>query len=209
MESGPITDRRTALSGDGQSPGPTSGFEEALVELLGELGEDPRREGLLRTPARVRRMLDELTAGYRVDVDELINGAIFEGAYDDMVVLRDIEFFSLCEHHLLPFWGRVHVGYLPQGRVIGLSKIPRMVDLFARRLQVQERMTNEIAHLLMDRLRPLGVGCVVEAAHLCAMMRGVQKPETRMVTSAMLGRFRSDQRTRAEFLSLLRREPPV
>ena len=184
-------------------------FKPALRTLLTELGEDPDREGLQRTPDRVRRMLDELTSGYRVDIDALINSAIFEGAFDDMVVLRDIEFFSMCEHHLLPFWGRAHVGYLPEGRVIGLSKIPRIVDVFARRLQVQERMTREIAQTLMDHLQPDGVGCVIEAAHVCAMMRGVQKPETRMVTSAMLGRFRSDHRTRGEFLSLIGRPVAV
>lgn len=185
-------------------PTPSS-FESALRELFGEIGEDADREGLRRTPERVRRMLDEVTSGYRVDMDALVNDAIFEAPFDDMVVLRDIEFFSLCEHHMLPFWGRAHVGYLPRGRIIGLSKIPRMVDAVARRLQVQERMTHEIAETLMDRLQPSGVGCVVEAAHLCAMMRGVRKPEARMVTSAMLGRFRSDHRTRGEFLSLIGR----
>lgn len=184
-------------------------FETALRGVFGQIGEQADREGLRRTPDRVRRMLDELTSGYRVDIDALINDAIFEWAFDDMVVLRDIEFFSLCEHHLLPFWGKAHVGYLPRGRIIGLSKIPRMVDVFARRLQVQERMTHEIAQMLMDRLAPSGVGCVVEAAHVCAMMRGVQKSETRMVTSAMLGRFRSDHRTRGEFLSLIGRPAAV
>ena len=182
-----------------------SSFEAALRQLFAEIGEEPQREGLRRTPERVRRMLDEVTSGYRVDMDALVNDAIFEAPFDDMVVLRDIEFFSLCEHHLLPFWGRAHVGYLPRGRIIGLSKIPRIVDAFARRLQVQERMTHEIAETLMDRLQPSGVGCVVEAAHLCAMMRGVKKAEARMVTSAMLGRFRSDHRTRGEFLSLIGR----
>ena len=184
-------------------------LESALRGVFREIGEDADREGLRRTPDRVRRMLDEVTSGYRVDMDALVNDAIFDAPYDEMVVLRDIEFFSLCEHHLLPFWGRAHVGYLPRGRIIGLSKIPRMVDAFARRLQVQERMTHEIAETLMDRLAPSGVGCVVEAAHLCAMMRGVRKPEARMVTSAMLGRFRSDHRTRGEFLSLIGRAGSV
>ena len=178
-------------------------LEAAVRTLLVEIGEDPTREGLARTPERVRRMYDELTAGYRVDGDALINGACFDVPYDEMVVVRDIEFFSLCEHHLLPFIGRAHVGYLPKGRVIGLSKIPRIVDMYAQRLQVQERLTVEIADFLMERLEPKGVGCVIEATHLCTMMRGVRKQEATMVTSSMVGTFRRDARTRAEFMGLI------
>ena len=178
-------------------------LEEAVRTLLEEIGEDPAREGLARTPERVRRMYDELTAGYHVDPDELINGACFSVDYDEMVVVRDIEFFSLCEHHLLPFTGRAHVGYLPKGRVIGLSKIPRIVDMYAMRLQVQERLTVQVADFLMERLEPKGVACVVEATHLCTMMRGVKKQEATMVTSSMTGTFRRDARTRAEFMGLI------
>jgi GTP cyclohydrolase IA len=178
-------------------------LEEAVRTLLAEIGEDPAREGLARTPERVRRMYDELTAGYHVDPDALINDACFSVDYDEMVVVRDIEFFSLCEHHLLPFTGRAHVGYLPKGRVIGLSKIPRIVDMFAQRLQVQERLTVQVADFLMERLEPKGVACVVEATHLCTMMRGVKKQEATMVTSRMTGTFRRDARTRAEFMGLI------
>ena len=178
-------------------------LEEAVHTLLVEIGEDPTREGLERTPARVRRMYDELTAGYHVDPDALINGARFTVDYDEMVVVRDIEFFSLCEHHLLPFIGKAHVGYLPKGQVIGLSKIPRVVDMYAKRLQVQERLTVQIADFLMERLEPKGVACVIEATHLCTMMRGVKKQEATMVTSSMVGTFRRDARTRAEFMGLI------
>jgi GTP cyclohydrolase IA len=178
-------------------------MEEAVRTLLAEIGEDPSREGLARTPERVRRMYDELTAGYHVDPDALINGACFNVDYDEMVVVRDIEFFSLCEHHLLPFTGRAHVGYLPKGRVVGLSKIPRIVDMYAQRLQVQERLTVQVAEFLMERLQPKGVACVVEATHLCTMMRGVRKQEATMVTSSMTGTFRRDARTRAEFMGLI------
>jgi len=178
-------------------------LEEAVRTLLAEIGEDPGREGLARTPERVRRMYDELTSGYHVDPDALINGACFNVDYDEMVVVRDIEFFSLCEHHLLPFIGKAHVGYLPRGRVVGLSKIPRIVDMFAQRLQVQERLTVEVADFLMERLEPKGVACVIEATHLCTMMRGVKKQEATMVTSAMTGTFRRDARTRAEFMGLI------
>ena len=180
-------------------------LEHAVRTLLTEIGEDPEREGLVDTPARLRRMYAELTEGYRADPDALINGACFTVDYDEMVVVRDIEFFSLCEHHLLPFYGRAHVGYLPRGTVIGLSKIPRIVDLYAHRLQVQERMTQQVAGLLMDRLNPKGVACVIEATHLCTMMRGVKKQQATMVTSAMLGTFRSDARTRSEFLTFIGR----
>ncbi len=182
---------------------PGAELEAAVRTLLDEIGEEPRREGLVDTPRRVRRMYDELTAGYHVDADALINGACFTVDYDEMVVVRDIGFFSLCEHHLLPFYGKAHVGYLPSGRVIGLSKIPRIVDMFAQRLQVQERMTQQVAGLLMEKLTPKGVACVIEASHLCTMMRGVRKEEARMVTSAMLGTFRRDARTRAEFMGLI------
>jgi GTP cyclohydrolase I len=178
-------------------------LEDAVRTLLSEIGEDAGREGLLRTPDRVRRMYDELTAGYHVDPDGLINGATFSVDYDEMVVVRDIEFFSLCEHHLLPFIGRAHVGYLPRGRVVGLSKIPRIVDMYAQRLQVQERLTVQIADFLMEKLEPKGVACVIEATHLCTMMRGVKKQEATMVTSSMTGTFRRDARTRAEFMGLI------
>jgi GTP cyclohydrolase IA len=176
---------------------------DAVRTLLAEIGEDPSREGLTGTPERVRRMYDELTAGYHIDPDALLNGACFNVDYDEMVVVRDIEFFSLCEHHLLPFIGRAHVGYLPRGRVVGLSKIPRIVDMFAKRLQLQERLTVQVADYLMERLEPKGVACVVEATHLCTMMRGVKKQEATMVTSSMTGTFRRDARTRAEFMGLI------
>jgi GTP cyclohydrolase I len=188
-------------------PDPAPSLESAIRTLLAEIGEDPERGGLVRTPERIRRMYAELTDGYRTDPDALINGATFDVDYDEMVVVRDIEFFSLCEHHLLPFYGRAHVGYLPKGRVIGLSKIPRIVDMYAHRLQVQERMTTQVADYLMDRLAPKGVGCVIEGTHLCTMMRGVKKQQATMVTSSMLGTFRRDARTRGEFLSFIHRPP--
>lgn len=190
-----------------ERPPPTLGaeLEGAVRTLLSEIGEDASRDGLVGTPARVRRMYAELTDGYRTDPDALINAASFDVDYDEMVVVRDIEFYSLCEHHLLPFYGHAHVGYLPRGRVIGLSKIPRIVDMYAHRLQVQERLTQEVAHFLMERLEPKGVACVVEASHLCTMMRGVRKQEATMVTSAMLGTFRRDPKTRGEFLTLIGR----
>jgi GTP cyclohydrolase I len=187
------------------SPEPGQELEHAVRTLLAEIGEDPQRAGLVATPQRVRRMYAELTAGYHTDPATLLNGASFEVDYDEMVVVRDIEFYSLCEHHLLPFYGRAHVGYLPRGRIIGLSKIPRIVDMYAHRLQVQERMTQQVAGLLMERLEPKGVGCVIEATHLCTMMRGVRKQHATMVTSAMLGTFRRDARTRAEFLTFIGR----
>ena len=188
---------------------PGAELEGAVRILLEELGEDPAREGLVGTPGRVRRMYAELTDGYRADPDAVINNACFEVDYDEMVVVRDIEFFSLCEHHLLPFYGHAHVGYLPRGKVVGLSKIPRIVDLYAHRLQVQERLTQQVAHLLMDRLEPKGVACVVEATHLCTMMRGVKKQQATMVTSSMLGTFRRDARTRGEFLTLIGRQSSI
>jgi GTP cyclohydrolase I len=184
---------------------PTSPLEDAVRTLLAEIGEDPDREGLRGTPGRVRRTLEQLTAGYRTDPDTLLQGAAFDVEYDEMVVVRDIELYSLCEHHLIPFFGRAHVGYLPRGTVIGLSKIPRVVDLFAHRLQIQERMTQQIADFLMTRLEPKGVGVVLETTHLCIAMRGVRRPGATMVTSAMLGTFRSDPKTRAEFLTFIGR----
>lgn len=178
-----------------------------IRELLTALGEDPEREGLRRTPARVAEMLQEVLAGYWMDPADLINGAIFEVEDNDLVLVRDIEFYSMCEHHLLPFYGRAHVAYIPNGRIIGLSKIPRVVELFARRLQVQERMTRQIADFLEAVLHPQGVAVIVEAAHLCAMMRGVRKSQARMVTQALTGVFRTDPRHRSELLAHLRRPP--
>ncbi len=171
--------------------------------LLAELGEDPQREGLLRTPERVERSLRDLTDGYRQDLPAIVNGALFEEEVDEMVVVKDIEFYSLCEHHMLPFFGRAHVAYLPAGRVIGLSKLPRIVDMFARRLQVQERMTVQIANAVAEVLKPRGVAVVTEASHLCMRMRGVAKQTSMATASCMLGEFREDGRTRAEFLGLI------
>jgi len=178
----------------------------ALVEaLLGELGEDVERQGLKATPGRVSRALRELTDGYDVAPEDVIAGAVFDQDYDEMVLVKDIPFYSLCEHHLLPFFGTCHVGYLPKGKVVGLSKIPRLVEVFAHRLQLQERMTKEIAEALSAGLAPKGVGVVVEARHLCMEMRGIQKRGSQMITSCMLGTFRRDPRTRAEFLDLVKR----
>ncbi len=189
--------------------GPGNGRVEAAVrEILAEIGEDPDRQGLVGTPGRVHRMYTELTAGYHVDPARLMNGAIFEVDYSEMVVVKDIPFYSLCEHHLLPFFGSAAVAYIPRGRVLGLSKIPRVVEMYARRLQVQERLTQQIADFLQTNLDPLGVGVVLEATHLCAVMRGVRKPGTVMTTSAVLGLFRSRDKTRAEFLAHLERRAP-
>jgi GTP cyclohydrolase IA len=182
--------------------------EAAVRQILVEIGEDPDRQGLLGTPERVHRMYTELTAGYLVDPDRLINNAIFDVAYSEMVVVKDIPFYSLCEHHLLPFFGAAAVAYIPRGKVIGLSKIPRIVEMYARRLQVQERLTQQIADFLQDCLEPQGVGVVMEATHLCAVMRGVRKPGTVMTTSAVLGLFRTRDRTRAEFFAHLERPAP-
>jgi GTP cyclohydrolase I len=179
--------------------------EKAISQLLDAFGENPKRQGLAHTPERVARMYAELLAGYRTDPIALVNDALFEVSYDEMVIVRDIEFFSLCEHHMLPFMGRAHVAYLPDGKVIGLSKIPRIVDLFARRLQVQERMTRQIADMLNTLLSPHGVAVVVEGLHLCSMMRGVQKHDARMTTSTMLGAFRNNLATRSEFLDNISR----
>lgn len=178
---------------------------ELYRELLIELGEDPQREGLLRTPERAARAMLDLNRGYTQDLQTLLNGAIFEEEYDDMIIVRDIEFYSLCEHHLVPFFGAVHVGYIPAGKIIGLSKVARLVEMFSRRLQVQERMTHQIAHCLDEAIHPRGVAVVTEGQHLCMMARGVEKQRSRMVTSAVLGSFREDRRTREEFMQLLRR----
>ena len=178
----------------------TSEIQEAIARMLQAFGENPEREGLKRTPERVARMYAELLSGYHADPIMVVNEAIFEVKYDEMVIVRDVEFYSLCEHHLLPFMGRVHVAYIPDGKVLGLSKIPRIVDIYARRLQVQERMTRQIADLIRDLLHPQGVAVVVEALHLCMMMRGVQKHNARMTTSAMHGAFRANLATRQEFL---------
>lgn len=180
-------------------------IQEAVLNILQAIGEDPNRNGLKYTPQRVARMYAELLNGYRTDPEAMINGAIFDIQYDEMVIVRDIEFFSLCEHHMLPFMGRVHVAYLPHGKVIGLSKIPRIVDMYAHRLQVQERMTRQIADFLRDLLQPQGVAVVVEAMHLCSMMRGVKKHNARMTTSAMHGAFRANLATRQEFLDNISR----
>jgi GTP cyclohydrolase I len=186
-------------------PNPTDPIAELVESLLVELGEDPDRQGLKATPDRVSRSLRELTAGYGVKPEEVIADAIFDQDYDEMVLVKDIAFYSLCEHHMLPFFGHVHVGYLPNGKVVGLSKIPRLIEIYARRLQIQEQLTREIAEALNSALAPKGVGVVIEARHLCMEMRGVETPGGRMITSCMLGTFRKDPRTRAEFLDLVRR----
>ncbi len=201
-------ERTRAIVGSGSLATPQGPVEEAVREILLEIGEDPDRQGLRGTPDRVHRMYAELTAGYHVDPDRLINGAVFDVDYSEMVVVKDIPFYSLCEHHLLPFFGNAAVAYIPRGKVIGLSKIPRVVEMYARRLQVQERMTQEIADFLQVHLHPLGVGVVVEGTHLCAVMRGVRKPGTIMTTSAVLGLFRTADRTRAEFFAHLDRAAP-
>ena len=180
-------------------------LEDSVLQLLKAIGENPGREGLKYTPKRVARMYSELLGGYHVDPEVMINGALFNITYDEMVLVRDIEFYSLCEHHILPFIGRVHVAYIPDGKVLGLSKIPRIVDMYARRLQVQERMTRQIADFLRDLLKPQGVAVVVEAVHLCSMMRGVKKHDARMTTSAMHGAFRANLATRQEFLDNISR----
>lgn len=179
--------------------------ERSVTQLLESLGEDTQREGLQSTPKRVARMFGELLSGYQMDPQAIVNGALFEIRYDEMVIVRDIEFYSLCEHHMLPFIGRAHVAYIPDGKVLGLSKIPRVVDMYARRLQVQERMTRQIADFLRDLLKPQGVAVVIEAMHLCSMMRGVKKHDARMTTSAMHGAFRANLATRQEFLDNISR----
>jgi len=179
-------------------------MQELITRLLMELGEDPSREGLVRTPKRVAEALRFLTSGYGADVADVLNGALFSVDYSEMVIVRDIDFYSLCEHHLLPFFGRCHVAYIPNGRVIGLSKIPRLVEIFARRLQLQERMTNQIAETIRTKVNPLGVAVVCEGTHLCMAMRGVEKQNSYTITSAMVGAFRDNARTRMEFLELLK-----
>jgi GTP cyclohydrolase IA len=183
-------------------------IEPLVTTMLKELGEDPGRDGLERTPARVARAMRFLTSGYQKNPRELLNGALFDVTYDEMVIVKDIEFYSLCEHHMLPFFGRVHVAYVPKGRVVGLSKIPRLVEMFARRLQVQERLTTEIAATLEDVLKPKGVAVVAEAIHLCMMMRGVSQQNCSAVTSSMRGEFEGDPKTRAEFMQLIRSPKP-
>jgi GTP cyclohydrolase IA len=182
----------------------SASFEELVREMIIRLGEDPQREGLERTPERVHRALEQLTKGYKEDAEAILRGALFTVCYDEMVIVKDIEMFSLCEHHLLPFFGKVHIAYIPNGKVIGLSKLPRLVEVFARRLQVQERLTTQIAETIQNAIEPQGVGVVVEARHLCMMMRGVEKQHSSAVTSSMLGCFRDCRETREEFLSLIR-----
>lgn len=177
---------------------------EKVKVILNEIGEDPNREGLLNTPERVAKSYEFLTKGYHQDVDTVINGAIFEEKYDEMVIVKDIDFYSMCEHHMLPFFGKVHVAYIPNGKIVGLSKIPRLVDMFARRLQVQERLTRQIADVLEEKLQPKGVAVVVEGYHMCMMMRGVQKQNSTTTTSAVHGAFRAEK-TRLEFLNLISR----
>lgn len=182
-------------------------IQELVEQLLGLMGEDPARDGLINTPARVERALRHFTSGYRQDVDEVLNGALFPIEYSEMVIVRDIDFFSLCEHHLLPFFGKCHVAYLPNEKVVGLSKLPRLVEVFSRRLQVQERLTHQIAQTIQERIDPLGVAVVMEGQHLCMMMRGVEKQNALAITSSMLGTFKNDYKARAEFLDLIRRGP--
>jgi GTP cyclohydrolase IA len=182
----------------------TDRIEGAVRKMIEEIGDDPDREGVVKTPARVAKSLRFLTRGYHQDIDKVLNGALYSVAYDEMVIVKDIEVFSMCEHHMLPFFGRCHVAYVPNGKVIGLSKIPRIVDVFARRLQVQERLTVQIAETLMEKIKPQGVGVIVEARHLCMIMRGVEKQNSTAVTSHMLGVFRDCEGTRSEFLRLLK-----
>jgi GTP cyclohydrolase I len=180
------------------------GMQELIRQLLAELGEDPTREGLINTPKRVEKALKFLTSGYDANIDDVLNGALFTVDYSEMVIVKDVDFYSLCEHHLLPFFGKCHVAYIPTTKVIGLSKIPRLIDVYSRRLQVQERLTNQIANVILETIKPMGVAVVMEATHLCMSMRGVEKQNSFAVTSAMLGTFRSDPRTRSEFLELIK-----
>jgi GTP cyclohydrolase IA len=201
MKPGPIeqTVERSTLT--------SATFEDLVQEMLVRLGEDPQREGLVRTPERVRKSLQFLTRGYSEDPEALLKGALFTVTYDEMVIVKDVEMFSLCEHHMLPFFGKVHVAYIPNGKVIGLSKVPRLIELFSRRLQIQERLTTQIAETIQKVIEPQGVGVVIEARHLCMMMRGVEKQHSAAVTSSMLGSFRNEEETRSEFLSLIRQRP--
>ncbi|MFY9560225.1 MAG: GTP cyclohydrolase I FolE [Terriglobales bacterium] len=182
----------------------SASYEELVREMIVRLGEDPDREGLNRTPERVKKAYEFLTRGYKEDPEALLRKALFTVSYDEMVIVKDVEMFSLCEHHMLPFFGKVHVAYIPNGKVIGLSKIPRLIEIFARRLQIQERLTTQIAETIQKTIEPQGVGVVIEARHLCMMMRGVEKQHSAAVTSSMLGCFRDEQETRTEFLSLIR-----
>jgi GTP cyclohydrolase I len=182
-------------------------FEELVREMIVRLGEDPGREGLVRTPDRVHRAYQHLVKGYKEDPEAMLKKALFSVDYDEMVIVKDVEMFSLCEHHMLPFFGKVHVAYIPNGKVIGLSKIPRLIEIFSRRLQIQERLTTQIAETIQNAIQPQGVGVVIEARHLCMMMRGVEKQHSAAVTSSMLGCFREEQETRSEFLSLIRNRP--
>ena len=197
--------RPTTLQQDMDAPQ----FERLVIEMLKQLGEDPEREGLQRTPLRVANAMAFLTSGYKVSVEKAVNNALFEEASEEMIIVRDIEFYSLCEHHILPFFGRAHIGYIPNGYIIGLSKVARVVDIFARRLQIQERMTTQIADAMMEVLQPKGVAVVTEANHFCMMMRGVQKQTSSAVSSAMRGCFRDDARTRQEFMHLIHIERMV
>jgi len=191
--------KKKAAQGQGEDQ-----FEGVVKEMLTLLGENPKREGLVRTPVRVAKSLRYLTEGYQMDPKEILKNAIFREPYDEMVIVKDIELFSLCEHHMLPFYGKAHIAYIPNGKIVGLSKIPRIVEVFSRRLQVQERLTTQIAECLMKALRPQGVAVVIEALHLCMSMRGVKKADAYTITSSMLGAFRKDARSRSEFLSLIR-----
>ncbi len=193
------------FSGSARKPRSGKAIQPLITQLLNALGEDPQRIGLEKTPERIAKALEFLTKGYNQDIKEIINGALFPLEYDEMVIVRDIDFYSLCEHHLLPFFGKCHIGYIPNKQVVGLSKLPRIVEVLSRRLQVQERLTVEIAETLKTALKPLGVGVVVEAQHLCMMMRGVEKQNAIAVTSHMLGGFRKQQQTREEFLKLIGR----
>jgi len=185
----------------------SASFEDLMKEILVRLGEDPNREGLLDTPSRVHKAFQFLTKGYNEDPESLLKNALFTVTYDEMVIVKDVDVFSLCEHHVLPFFGKVHVAYIPNGKVIGLSKIPRLIETFSRRLQIQERLTTQIAETIQKVIQPQGVGVVIEARHLCMMMRGVEKQHSAAVTSSMLGCFRDEQETRQEFLSLIRQRP--
>src|SRR6204780_4166547 len=185
----------------------SASFEDLVREMIVRLGEDPAREGLVHTPDRVHRAYEHLTKGYKEDPEAMLNKALFTVTYDEMVIVKDVEMYSLCEHHMLPFFGKVHVAYIPNGKVIGLSKIPRLVEIFSRRLQIQERLTTQIAETIQRAIQPQGVGVVIEARHLCMMMRGVEKQHSAAVTSSMLGCFRDKQETRTEFLSLIRQRP--
>jgi GTP cyclohydrolase IA len=206
MKDSEVTGHPVPAGSDGAVSTTPAPLSEIVRELLAGLGEDPGREGLQGTPERIAQTLQFLTSGNQAPIDEILGGALYPVSYDEMVIVKDIELFSLCEHHMLPFFGKCHVAYIPDQRVIGLSKIPRLVDAFSRRLQIQERLTTQIAETLMEKMRPQGVGVVIEARHLCMMMRGVEKQHSQAVTSAMLGVFREQQQTREEFLSLVMRE---